>query len=110
MKVLITGAGGMTGAELVRQATERSWDVIALGKADLDITDADAVEGIIGHARPDVIINAAAYTAVDAAEQNVEIAMAVNAAEPAKRRRMPIEYGDDAAIARQWREQFLDMA
>ncbi len=80
MKVLITGAGGMTGSELVRQATERSWDVVALGRADLDITDADAVEGVIGHARPDVIINAAAYTAVDAAEQDVESAMAVNAA------------------------------
>ena len=80
MKVLITGAGGMTGAELVRQAAERSWDVVALEKADLDITDADAVEGIIGHARPDVIINAAAYTAVDAAEHDAESAMAVNAA------------------------------
>lgn len=80
MKVLITGAGGMTGSELVRQAAERSWDVVALSRADLDITDADAVEGVIGHARPDVIINAAAYTAVDAAEQDVESAMAVNAA------------------------------
>jgi dTDP-4-dehydrorhamnose reductase len=80
MKLLITGAGGMTGSELVRQAAERSWDVVALSRADLDITDADAVEGVIGHARPDVIINAAAYTAVDAAEQDVERAMAVNAA------------------------------
>ena len=51
MKLLITGAGGMTGSELVRQAAERSWDVVALSRADLDITDADAVEGVIGHAR-----------------------------------------------------------
>jgi dTDP-4-dehydrorhamnose reductase len=80
MKVVITGAGGMTGSELVRQANERSWDVIALTRADLDITDADAVEGIIGHARPDVIINSAAFTAVDAAESDAETAMAVNAA------------------------------
>jgi dTDP-4-dehydrorhamnose reductase len=82
MKVLITGAGGMTGAELARQAKYREWDVVALRKADLDITDADAVEGIIGHERPDVIINAAAYTAVDAAESDVEAAMAINAAGP----------------------------
>lgn len=70
----------MTGSELVRRANERSWDVIPLPKAALDITDADAVEGIIGRARPDVIINAAAYTAVDAAEEDAETAMAVNAA------------------------------
>lgn len=80
MKVAITGAGGMTGSELVRQAIDRGWDVVALGRSDLDITDADAVEGVIGHARPDVIINAAAYTAVDAAEMDAESAMAVNAA------------------------------
>jgi len=72
----------MTGSELVRQARERSWDVVALTKADLDITDARTVEGIVGHERPDVIINAAAYTAVDAAESAAEAAMAVNAAGP----------------------------
>jgi len=80
VKVLITGAGGMTGSELVRQAQERSWDVVGLARGDLDITDADAVEGVIGSERPDVIINAAAYTAVDAAEEDPEAAMAVNAA------------------------------
>jgi dTDP-4-dehydrorhamnose reductase len=80
MKILITGAGGMTGSELVRQAHERSWDVVGLTRDDMDITDADQVEGIIGAERPDVIVNAAAYTAVDAAESDAEAAMAVNAA------------------------------
>jgi len=82
MKVLITGAGGMTGSELARQGLEREWDIVALTKADLDVADADKVEGIIGSERPDVIINAAAYTAVDAAETDAETAMAVNAAGP----------------------------
>lgn len=82
MKVLVIGAGGMTGTEIVRQAEERSWDVVALSRRELDITDASAVEGVIGSERPDVIVNAAAYTAVDAAESAAEEAMAVNGAGP----------------------------
>ncbi len=82
MKVMITGAGGMTGSEIVRYARDRDWEVVPLVRSDLDITDADAVEGIVGSERPDVIINAAAYTAVDAAESDAETAMAVNAAGP----------------------------
>ena len=82
MNVLITGAAGMTGSELARQAAERKWDVVALDRNDLDITDAGAVSRIIGKERPDVVINAAAYTAVDAAETSAEEAMAVNGAGP----------------------------
>ena len=54
MKVLVTGAGGMTGAELVRQAREKGWDVAAYTKADLDVTDAGAVDDAIGRERPNV--------------------------------------------------------
>ena len=82
MKVLITGARGMTGSELARQAAERNWEVVALDKRDLDITDAVAVSRIVAKARPDVVINAAAYTAVDAAETSADEAMAVNGAGP----------------------------
>ena len=80
MKVLVTGAGGMAGAELVRQARDKGWEVAAFTKADLDITDARAVDLAITRERPDVVFNAAAYTAVDAAESSPETAMAVNAA------------------------------
>ena len=80
MKVLITGASGMTGAELTRQATAKGWDVVAFSRNELDITDSTAVDGTIAHERPDVIFNTAAYTAVDAAESAPDLAMEVNGA------------------------------
>ncbi len=78
MRVMVTGAGGMTGTEVVRAANERGWDCIALTRADLDITDAAAVESVVAAERPDVVINTAAYTAVDAAENEPAEAMAIN--------------------------------
>jgi dTDP-4-dehydrorhamnose reductase len=80
MKVLVTGAGGMTGAEIARQSSEKGWDVIALSRSDLDVSDSPAVESVIALEAPDVVFNAAAYTAVDAAEEAVEEAMSINAA------------------------------
>ena len=68
----------MTGAEIVRQARKKGWDVEALTHADLDIADLRAVEDAIGRAQPNVVFNANAYTAVDAAEDDAESAMAVN--------------------------------
>lgn len=68
----------MTGAEIVRQAQNKGWEVEALTRANLDITDMRAVEDAVGRARPNVVLNAAAYTAVDAAEDDAETAMAVN--------------------------------
>ena len=78
MRVLITGASGMTGAELTRQARARGWDATALTRRDLDVAELPAVEDAVGRARPDVVFNAAAYTSVDAAEDDAETAMAVN--------------------------------
>jgi dTDP-4-dehydrorhamnose reductase len=80
MKVLITGAGGMTGSELVRQARERQWSVAAFDHDDLDIIDGSEVDAVVAREKPDIVFNAAAYTAVDAAESESELAMAVNAA------------------------------
>jgi dTDP-4-dehydrorhamnose reductase len=74
-RYLVTGAGGMLGADLRRVLDGR--DVTALRRGDLDITDAAAVrEAVAGH---DVVINAAAYTNVDAAESDEAAAFAVNA-------------------------------
>ena len=75
MKYLITGAAGMLGRDLQKALTGR--DVTALSRADLDVTDADAVRAAVdGH---DVVINAAAYTRVDDAETHEDEAYAINA-------------------------------
>ena len=76
MKLLITGSKGQLGAELVRQAI--SHDVIAVGYDQLDITDTAAVSSFARDIRPDAVINAAAYTAVDKAENESSVAFAVN--------------------------------
>jgi dTDP-4-dehydrorhamnose reductase len=75
---LITGAGGMVGSDL-RQALEwRDEQVVALGRHDLDIADARAVNAAIREARPTIVVNCAAYTKVDAAETDENIANAIN--------------------------------
>ena len=77
-RVLITGAGGQVGLEL--QATAPSgWVVAACSSDQLDVTQAEAVRAAITAFHPTVVIHAAAYTAVDAAEANAGRARAVNA-------------------------------
>ena len=78
MRWLITGARGQLGTHLVAQLAGSDDDVVALGRPDLDITDAAAVDSAVRAAGPDVVINAAAYTAVDAAETDEEAALLLN--------------------------------
>ncbi|MBC7402450.1 MAG: sugar nucleotide-binding protein, partial [Microbacteriaceae bacterium] len=74
-KYLITGAAGMLGQDLQKALAGR--DVTSLARADLDVTDLDAVRAAVaGH---DVVINASAYTRVDDAESHEADAFAVNA-------------------------------
>jgi len=79
MKVLVTGAGGQVGRALVSHAPAGA-GVTALIHADLDITNESAVRAVVGKHQPQWIINAAAYTAVDAAESEPAAAEALNAA------------------------------
>ena len=83
MKVFIAGADGQVGRALHRQASMRGWQVMAVDRDDLDITDADAVSATVRSYAPGVVINAAAYTAVDKAESEPDLAYAVNRDGPA---------------------------
>lgn len=78
MKVLVTGKGGQLARELERSLPTHV-DLVSLGIGDLDITKADAVEQALSVHQPVVVINAAAYTAVDKAEDDRDMAFAVNA-------------------------------
>jgi len=81
MRVVITGAGGQVGRGLISQATS-GIEVLGWGHKDLDITDVRAVNDAIHRHSPDVIINAAAYTAVDRAESEPDLARKINADGP----------------------------
>ena len=77
MKVLITGAGGQVGWEL-QQTVSTDIEITALHRVELDIADQAAVMSVIKELQPDLVINAAAYTAVDKAEEEVDRAYKVN--------------------------------
>jgi dTDP-4-dehydrorhamnose reductase len=81
MKVLVTGVGGQVGRALVHSAP-RQLEVLACSHGDLDIADERAVTSRIRLNTPDVIVNAAAYTAVDRAETEPELARRINAEGP----------------------------
>lgn len=80
MKLLITGAAGQLGHDLMRQATTAGFDeVVGTDVADLDLTSGPEVADFFERVRPSVVIHGAAYTAVDAAESHEDVARAVNA-------------------------------
>jgi len=79
MRVLVTGAGGMLGQDVVRAAEAAGDEVFALARGDLDVTDERAVAAAISDERVDAVINCAAWTDVDGAESDPDGADAVNA-------------------------------
>ncbi|MBA2490600.1 MAG: dTDP-4-dehydrorhamnose reductase [Gammaproteobacteria bacterium] len=76
--IMLTGANGQLGWETQRRAQQLTYSLRAFDRQSMDITDAAAVDAIVGRLRPQAIINAAAYTAVDRAEEEPELAHAVN--------------------------------
>ena len=83
MNILVTGAEGQLGTELVRQAPACGVFVTAPLLAEMDLTNYARVEEVFATIRPTAVINAAAYTLVDRAETDSDLAFAVNAAAPA---------------------------
>ena len=79
--ILLTGAGGQVGFELATSLAPHG-DVTALDRAALDLADADAIVSTVRALRPQLIVNAGAYTAVDLAEKESDAAFAVNARAP----------------------------
>lgn len=81
MRVLLAGKNGQVGRELEKLLAGMG-ELTALDRQDLDLSNIDSIRGKIRQLRPDVIVNAAAYTAVDKAESEPELAMAVNGVAP----------------------------
>ncbi|MCX5869454.1 MAG: dTDP-4-dehydrorhamnose reductase [Deltaproteobacteria bacterium] len=81
--ILLTGANGQVGYELNRLAAARGCALKGLTRQQLDIGDGEAVEQIVSRLQPSLVINGAAYTAVDKAEQEVDAAMRANRQGPA---------------------------
>jgi dTDP-4-dehydrorhamnose reductase len=79
MRLLVTGAGGMLGQDVVRAAEADGDEVIALARGDLDVTDERAVAAALSDEQLDAVINCAAWTDVDGAESDPDGADAVNA-------------------------------
>ncbi|MFF5650602.1 dTDP-4-dehydrorhamnose reductase [Streptomyces collinus] len=82
MKWLITGASGMLGRDVVGELTSRGETVVGLDRAALDITRPEAVDAAVREHRPDLVVNCAAYTAVDDAETDEARALEINGAGP----------------------------
>ena len=78
MKILLTGANGQLGTALTTLCCDTAHQLSALDREALDISHAAMVSATLTHHSPDLVINAAAYTAVDRAESESELAFAVN--------------------------------
>jgi dTDP-4-dehydrorhamnose reductase len=77
-RVLVTGAAGMLGQDLLAAASRRGVDAVGVARADCDVTDPRAVGSAVADAAPDVVVNCAAWTDVDDAEAHEDEAAAVN--------------------------------
>jgi dTDP-4-dehydrorhamnose reductase len=114
MRIMITGGKGQVGGALVK-ALEPSAVVVAVNRDELDLVRPDQVPSALDRMAPDLIINAAAYTAVDRAEDEKDVAFRINAESPAAMARwaasrgVPLihfstDYVFDGAGTRPWRE------
>ena len=98
MRVLVTGVKGQLGHDVMNELAKRGYEGVGVDVDEMDITDAQKVDEVITAAQVDKVIHCAAYTAVDAAEDNVELCRRVNAegteniAKVCKRLDLPMVY------------------
>ena len=78
MKVLVTGVKGQLGYDVVKELTKRNHEAVGVDIEDMDITDFSAVEKVLTAVKPNAVIHCAAWTAVDAAEDNADKVMKIN--------------------------------
>jgi dTDP-4-dehydrorhamnose reductase len=115
LTILQFGRTGQLAREMLARAPARGCEIQALSRSDIDLADAGAVANAVRDASADLVLNAAAYTAVDRAESEPDLAMAINAAAPAAmakacaKRGLPLihlstDYVFDGAKAGAWRE------
>lgn len=78
MRVLVTGVKGQLGYDVVKELEKRGMEAVGVDIEEMDITDFASVEKVINEAKPRAVIHCAAYTAVDAAEENQEVCRKVN--------------------------------
>src|SRR5260370_5617502 len=83
MKLLVLGAGGQVGRELCRREWPVTYHLAAFDRGDVDITGEESIAAAMERERPDLVVNAAAYTAVDRAESEADTAWAINCTGPA---------------------------
>lgn len=79
MKILVTGVKGQLGYDVVNELEKRGIEAVGVDIEEMDITDAASVSSVIRREMPDAVIHCAAYTAVDAAEENEALCRRVNA-------------------------------
>ena len=79
MRALVTGVKGQLGYDVVNALTKRGHEAVGVDIEEMDITDKESVDKVITEANVDTVIHCAAYTAVDAAEDNIELCRKVNA-------------------------------
>ena len=98
MRVLVTGVKGQPGYDVMNELAKRGYEGVGVDVDEMDITDARKVDEVITKAQVDKVVHCAAYTAVDAAEDNVELCRRVNAegteniAKVCKRLDLPMVY------------------
>jgi dTDP-4-dehydrorhamnose reductase len=93
VRLLVPGAAGMLGLDLLRAGERAGHELIGMDLPDIDITDPVSVDDAFSRTRPDAIVNCAAWTDVDGAESHVEQARAVNAAGPRNLAHAAAEFG-----------------